>query len=161
MILLSDANVLIDLGYVTGFQVLTQLGEVEVLDVVLEECRHSRHSTLVDDICRAGIQVVTVPREWPALARPYQTRALSFQDGLCLYYAKTFQRSLLTNEKPLRQCCQQQQVLVHGTLWIVRSAYEQGLASSASLCAWLTILAEQNQRLPQKEVAALRRLMGG
>lgn len=160
MILLSDANVLIDLGYVTGLQVLAQLGEVEVLDVVLEECKHSRQPTLVDDICQAGIQVVTVPQEWPTLARPYQTRALSFQDGLCLYYAKTFQRSLLTNEKPLRQCCQQQQVLVHGTLWIVRSAYEQGLIPSASLCEWLTILGEQNRRLPQKEVAALQRLMG-
>lgn len=160
MILLSDANVLIDLGYVTGLQVLTQLGEVEILDVVLEECKHLRQPTLVDDICQAGIQVVTVPQEWPALARPYQTRALSFQDGLCLYYAKTFQRSLLTNEKPLRQCCQQQQVVVHGTLWIVRSAYDRGLIPSASLCEWLTILCERNRRLPQKEVVALQRLMG-
>ena len=159
MILLSDANVLIDLGYVTGLQVLTQLGQVEVLDVVLEECKHSRQPTLVDDIYQAGIQVVTVQREWTALARPYQTRALSFQDGLCLYYAKTFQRSLLTNEKPLRQCCQQQQVVVHGTLWIVRSAYDQGLIPSASLCQWLTILSERNRRLPQKEVVALRQLL--
>ena len=160
MILLSDANVLIDLGYVSGLWVLAQLGQVEVLDVVLEECKHPRQPTLVDDICQAGIQVVTVPHEWPALARPYQTRALSFQDVLCLYYAKTFQRSLLTNEKPLRQCCQQQQVLVHGTLWIVRSAYEQGLASPTSLCTWLTILAEQNRRLPQQDVASLRQLIG-
>jgi predicted nucleic acid-binding protein len=158
--LLSDANVLIDLGYVNGLQILTQLGQVEVLDVVLEECKHPRQPTLVDDIYQAGIQVVTVQREWTALARPYQTRALSFQDGLCLYYAKTFQRSLLTNENPLRQCCQQQQVLVHGTLWIVRSAYNQGLSPSASLCEWLTILSERNRRLPKKEVAALRRLMG-
>jgi hypothetical protein len=100
LILLSDANVLIDLGYVSGLWVLAQLGQVEVLDVVLEECKHPRQPTLVDDIYQAGIQVVTVPHEWPALARPYQTKALSFQDVLCLYYAKTFQRSLLTNENP-------------------------------------------------------------
>lgn len=160
MILLSDANVLIDLGYVNGLRVLTQLGQVEVLDVVFEECKHPRQPTLTDDICEAGIQVITVLQEWPALARPYQTGALSFQDGLCLYYAKTFQRSLLTNEKPLRQCCQQEQVLVHGTLWIVRSAYDQGLIPSESLCEWLTILCERNRRLPQKEVVALRHLLG-
>jgi len=160
LILLSDANVLIDLGYVGGLQVLTQLAQVEVLDVVLEECKHPRQPALVDDICQAGIQVITVSQEWPALASPYQTRALSFQNRLCLYYAKTFQRLLLTNEKPLRQCCQQQQVLVHGTLWIVRSAYDQGLIPSASLCEWLTILSERNRLLPQKEIVALRHLLG-
>lgn len=42
MILLSDANVLIDFGYVHAVALLPRIAPVEVLDVVLEECRQER-----------------------------------------------------------------------------------------------------------------------
>jgi predicted nucleic acid-binding protein len=168
LILLSDANVLIDLGYVDGLSVLTQLGTVEVLDVVFDECCHPRQPELPEAILRwrgsantaAGIQTVTVTQKWALLARSYQTGPLSFQDALCLYYAKTYQRVLLTNEKPLRRSCQEQQVPVHGTLWIIQSVYERQLLDAASLCEWLSILRHHNRRLPKAEVSTLQQLIG-
>jgi predicted nucleic acid-binding protein len=159
LILLSDANVLIDLGYVDGLSVLTQLGTVEVLDVVFNECCHPRQPDLPEAIAAAGIQTVTVVQEWVLLARSYQTGPLSFQDVLCLYYAKTYQRLLLTNEKPLRRSCQKQQVPVHGTLWIIQSVYERELLDAAILCEWLSILHQHNRRLPKAEVALLGKLL--
>ena len=160
MILLSDANVLIDLGYVDGLPVLTQLGTVEVLDIVFDECCHPKQPELPRAIIAAGIQKVTVLQQWAQLARPYQTGPLSFQDALCLYYAKTYQRLLLTNEKPLRKFCQEQQVPVHGTLWIIQSVYERQLLSSATLCEWLSILNRHNRRLPKAEVNSLKQRLG-
>ncbi|MDB9528726.1 hypothetical protein PN498_22225 [Oscillatoria sp. CS-180] len=160
MILLSDANVLIDLGYVDGLSVLTQLGTIEVLDVVFDECCHPRQPDLPEAIATAGIQKVTVTQEWALLARTYQTGPLSFQDALCLCYAKTYQRLLLTNEKPLRRCCQEQQVPVHGTLWIIQSVYERQLLDAAILCEWLTTLNRYNRRLSQSEVKFLRQRLG-
>ena len=156
MILLSDTNVLIDLGYVDGLSVLTQLGTVEVLDVVFDECCHPRQPELPGAIAAAGIQTVTVVQEWALLARSYQMGPLSFQDALCLYYAKTHQRLLLTNEKPLRRYCQEQQVPVHGTLWIIQSVYEHQLLDAAILCEWLSILNRHNRRLPKAEINTLK-----
>jgi predicted nucleic acid-binding protein len=160
LILLSDANVLIDLGYVDGLSVLTQLGTVEVLDVVFDECCHPRQPNLPAAIAAAGIHTVMVTQAWAFLARSYQTGPLSFQDALCLYYAKTYQRLLLTNEKPLRRSCQEQQVPVHGTLWVIQSVYERELLDAAILCEWLSILSRHNRRLPKAEVNILAKLLG-
>lgn len=160
MILLSDSNVLIDLGYIDGLSVLTQLGTVEVLDVVFDECCHPRQPDLPEAIAAAGIQTVVVTQEWAFLARSYQQGPLSFQDALCLYYAKTYQRLLLTNEKPLRNLCQEQQVPVHGTLWVIQSVYERQLLDAAILCEWLSILSRHNRRLPKAEVRVLRQTLG-
>lgn len=160
MILLSDANVLIDLGYVDGLPVLTQLGTVEVLDVVFDECCHPRQPDLPEAISAAGIQKVTVIKEWTLLAQAYRTGPLSPQDALYLYYVKTYQRLLLTNEKPLRRSCQEQQVPVHGTLWVIQSVYERQLLDAANLCEWLSILKRHNRRLPKTEVSALQQLLG-
>jgi predicted nucleic acid-binding protein len=160
LILLSDANVLIDLGYVGGLAVLTQLGQVEVLDVVFDECCHPSQPALPGAIEAAGIQRVTALREWGQLAQPYRTKNLSSQDALCLYYAKTYQRLLLTNEKPLRKCCEEQQVMVHGTLWIIQMVYEQQIVKASELCEWLIILSRYNRRLPKSDVTRLKQRLG-
>ena len=55
MILLSDANVLMDLGHVHGLNTLTRMAPVEVLDVVLAECDHHSQPSLVSNIRAAGI----------------------------------------------------------------------------------------------------------
>ena len=66
MILLSDANVLMDLGYVGGLSLLTQLGPTEVLSTVLLECEHATQPSLVQQIQAAGIVTVEASRlGWP------------------------------------------------------------------------------------------------
>ena len=71
MIVIADANVLIDLGLVNGLEVLTQLAKkVEVLDVVFNEC--TAPSQLQDLIISAGIQIGL----WKKLKQKMDKRAI-------------------------------------------------------------------------------------
>lgn len=158
MIVIADANVLIDLGLVNGLGVLTQLAQVEVLDVVFNEC--TAPAQLQDLIISVGIQKIEVTIDWLLSSRQYQQGELSSPDALCLYYAKTFERGLITNDKPLRKASQQQGIEIHGTLWIIRQAYEQKILSSNELCKWISTLVKLDRRMPAQEVGKLRDLMG-
>jgi len=158
LILVSDANVLIDLGLVNGLEVLTQLTKVEVLDVVFDECTAPQN--LQVQILSAGIQKIEVTPDWLMSSQQYKKGPLSSQDALCLYYAKTFNRGLITNEKPLRNLSQNQGITIRGTLWIIREAYEQNLLSSDELCGWISTLIQHGSRMPSQEVIKLRELMG-
>lgn len=157
MILLADANVLIDLGHVDGLNVLCHLGQVEVLDVVLQECEHPAQPSLVDTILEVGIQEIQTERAWVALAQIYRTGNLSLQDVLNLYYAKEFDRCLLTNEKLLREQCQQKDVAVHGTLWVIKESARKQLRLNVQLCNWLKVLPTLDRRLPSREINQLRK----
>ncbi|MEL7509501.1 MAG: hypothetical protein AAFN42_19390, partial [Cyanobacteria bacterium J06554_1] len=87
MILLSDANVLIDLGHVQGLDILCQLESVEVLDVVLEECDHPSQPDLVAKILDAGVQLIETKIEWLQAAQAYRQGNLSPPDLLNFCYA--------------------------------------------------------------------------
>lgn len=156
MILLSDANVLIDLGYVDGLELLTALAPTEVLDVVLLECEHERQPELVATIQAAGVEVIATQRSWVSAARRYKSAELSGQDRLNLYYAKTYSRILLAGDKPLRERSQFEGVEVHGSLWLIERAIEQSLVSPAELCRWLKVWPSLGRRFPTSE---LRRLV--
>lgn len=100
MILLSDANILIDLGYVNGLGVLTQIGPTEVLDTVLLECEHENQPTLINEVLQAGVVTVTTEIAWLREARKLRATMmdLSQQDRLNAYYAERFARVLLTGD---------------------------------------------------------------
>ncbi|NJL99715.1 MAG: PIN domain-containing protein [Synechococcaceae cyanobacterium SM2_3_2] len=158
MILLSDANILIDLAYVNGLAVLTQLANVEVLDVVFDECQYPEG--IQTNILAVGIKQVTTQSAWLQLSQSYRQGPLSQQDALCCYYAKTFDRMLLTNEKPLRTRCQREGIPYHGILWVIREAHSKQLASNPTLCEWLHILQTQGSRMPKQELLDLRTILG-
>ena len=160
VILLADAMVLIDLGYLGAVGILTQIGHAEVLDVVLEECRHPRQPTLIDDIVASGISVVGSTDIWRVKSEEYRTPEISSQDCLNLFYAKEFGRMLLTNETPLRNLCSQNNVAVHGTLWLIEQAHGLGLRHATELCGWLDILRQRDRRVPDDVVRRLKRKMG-
>lgn len=157
MTFLVDANVLIDLGHVQGLEVLPKLGNSEVLDVVLEECQDP--DGLADQVVDAEIQAIETSIAWQQKANRYKNSRLSSQDVLNFYYAQTYQRTLLTNEKPLRNLCEREGVSYHGLLWIVEQAYRLQLESSESLCNWLLTLEHLGSRFPDKELADLRQLL--
>jgi len=157
LILLSDANVLIDLFHVDGISVLTQLATVEVLDVVFDECTYP--DQIQDKITESGITQVVVQPLWIRLAQQYCQGKLSQQDALCLHYAMTFNRTLMTNEKPLRNLCQQKNINHHGILWIIQQAYLKGIVTNVELCKWLSILIAQGSRLPKQELATIRKIL--
>lgn len=155
MILLSDANVLIDLGYVGGLSLLAGLAPTEVLDVVLLECEHERQPGLVAAVRSSGVTVVPTQASWLTAARAYRSAELSSQDRLNLYYAKTYGRVLLAGDKPLRDRCGLEGIEVHGSLWLVERAFSRSLMSAGELCRWLEVWPSLGRRLP---AADLRRL---
>lgn len=158
MIVIADANVLIDLGLVNGLGVLTKLTKkVEVLDVVFDEC--TAPNQLQDLIISAGIQRIEVKIDWLLASQQYKQGELSDPDALCLYYAKEFNRGLITNDKPLRKASQQQGIKINGTLWIIHQAYERKILSSDELCEWIFILVRNGSRMPAKEISKLRTVM--
>lgn len=160
MILLSDANVLIDLGYVDGLSLLTQLAPTEVLDVVLLECEHERQPALMATIQEVGVTVIPTQASWVGAARAYRSLDLSVQDRLNLFYAKTYGRVLLAGDKPLRDRCQTEGVEVHGSLWLVEQALRKSLVSAEDLCRWLEVWPTLGRRLPLPELQRLAKLLG-
>jgi hypothetical protein len=160
LILLSDANVLIDLGYVDGLELLVHLAPTEVLDVVLDECEHPSQPGLVSAIEASGVTVVTTKPGWLVAARAYRSAELSDRDRLNLYYAKTYQRILLAGDLPLRERCTKEGVEVHGSLWLIEQAFTLRLIKPDELCRWLRVWPTLGRRLPSAEMRRLARLLG-
>ncbi|MEL6232037.1 MAG: hypothetical protein AAFR24_19200 [Cyanobacteria bacterium J06627_3] len=131
-----------------------------MLDVVLEECDHPSQPELTTKILKAGIQLIETKVEWLQAAKAYRQGNLSSPDLLNFYYAKTYKRLLLTNEKPLRTLCQQQNVTVHGTLWVIQEAYQRRLSTPATLCRWLETLSNLDRRLPKQVINQLKNTLG-
>ncbi len=157
MTFLVDANILIDLGYVQGLELLPQIGPSEVLDVVLLECQTP--PDLIAQVHSTGIQEIESQTEWIIQAQPFKTSRLSLQDSLNFYYARTFQRTLLTNEKPLRNLCERENVNCHGLLWMVQQAAQRQLYASQRLCDWLLPLEQLGSRFPRQALADLRQTL--
>lgn len=162
MILLSDANILIDLSYVNELSVLTRIGPTEVLDTVLLECEHENQPALVDEVLQAGITPVATEVVWLREARRLRSTMmdLSQQDRLNFYYAQRFARVLLTGDNPLRNHSQRHGVEVHGSLWLVEQALGHGLIPKEKLCRWVQIWPALGRRLPTKELQQLRAKIG-
>lgn len=160
MILLSDADVLIDLCHVNGLELLAQLAPAEVLDVVLNECEHPSQPSLVSTIHRSGVKVVTTQLGWVEAAMAYKSAELSSRDQLNLYYAKAYQRVLLSGHLPLRERCIKEDVMVHGSLWIIEEAFRRQLVAANELCRWLKIWSTLGSHLPPSETRRLAKRMG-
>jgi len=151
-----------DLGYVQGIDALAGIAPVEVLDVVLQECHHLSQPGLVQSIMAAGIKEIATPIELANLADEYRTihDKLSFQDSLCLHYAKQNKRLLLTNEKQMRARCVAESVQAHGTIWIMEQTHAKKLRTPVQLCQWISILSTKDRRLPKDEISRLKRSFG-
>lgn len=158
MILLADANILFDFGWVEeGLWHLASLGPIEVLENVRDEI-------LEDDILQAlsALDVTIVPLQdsWERPIRDAKKGGLSLPDATCLYYAREHSRTVLTSERALRKRCQEEGVSVHGSLWVVRQLHERGGCVPGLLCRWLESWLADDARLPDDALADLRDLLG-
>ena len=160
MILLSDANVIIDLAYVGGIWVLPRLADTEILDLVLLECEHPSQPTLVEDVKAAGVRVISVQEDWISKAEPYRRNTtLSIQDCLNVFYAKNYQRTLLAGDLPLREVCQKEGVNLRGSVWIMEQAFEQGIVPAKELLQWIKSWPEKGRRLPKVQLKRLENML--
>ena len=159
MILISDANILIDLGFVDGIGLLPKLGKCEVLDLVLMECEHPSQPELVRTVKESGIFVIPVSQALLNEASSLQARQLSVQDKLTLCYASHCNGTVLTGDRPLREKCQESDIEYRGAFWIIEEAHQQGLISPKELCRWISVWRTAGRRLPKAELDRLHQVL--
>ena len=160
MMLLSDANVLIDLGYVQGLSLLPRLGTTRVLSTVYLECEHPRQPTLSAEIVRVGIEVVEVERALLDEAQAYPNEGLSLRDRQSLLYARDQGHMLLTGDAPLRSAADSEGVPCHGTVWLVEQAISGRFFSNDEICRWLSEWPMRSRRIPKAHLQRLRQQLG-
>jgi hypothetical protein len=149
---------LIDLSAVDGLGALLQLGQLEVLDVVLTEVANDPR---VPDLSALGVRIIGVEDNWVLEAQRYKTSALSLQDALNIVYAKAQGCTVLSNDGPLRKACVLHQVAVHGSLWVVLELHRLRICPAVQLCRWLhDWVSTHKARLPKKELELVRQNLG-
>lgn len=161
MILLADTNILFDFAWVDGLKELCSLGPLEILENVLDEVTvDTELAEIASTLLGHGAQIIAVDSGWLPGIRPLKRGGLSLTDATVLYYAREHTRTVLTSERKLRERCQQAEVDVHGSLWVVSELKRQSLCERARLCAWLAQWPKHGARLPEAKVQELQRELG-
>ncbi|CAM3444772.1 PIN domain-containing protein [Deinococcus saxicola] len=161
MILLADANILFDFGWVGGLRELVSLGPFEVLENVLDEVQKDEElREIAATLLGLGVTVVPLEDDWMQAVYSAKRGKLSVPDATCLHYARLKTRTVLTSERRLRERCQAEGVDVHGSLWAVQELHARGLCEASVMCTWFPQWISQGARLPEHAVRELRRTLG-
>lgn len=156
-IIINDSSALIDLAKTQLLENLLQLPYRFVIPDVLYAdelitLRHYRREQLLN----IGFELGTLDGPQVGKVGEYSHRysALSLNDCFALVMAETtVDAVLLTGDQQLRRVAEQQGVAVHGILWILDQAYEQGAVDAETLHAALLVLDNDPlTRLPGKEL---------
>lgn len=106
-----------------------------------------------DALIDLGLRLEELDAEEVTLAQSYslRRRALSVPDALAL--AKSRSWILLSGDRKLVRLAQEEEVAVHGVLWLFDRVYDEGIADGTELCAGLrAITAHPRCRLPKEEI---------
>jgi predicted nucleic acid-binding protein len=165
-VLVSDASVLIELSRWSLLDVMFRLPyEFAVPDALYEDelidlGRYDRES-----LKAAGMRVESLDPNgleralWYQQARP----KLTLHDCFAITLAVTQGWSLLTGDRRMRALAEQEQVEVHGVLWLIDQFGEQGVVPRATLIDTLQAMrADPRSHLPLAEIdRRLRSLASG
>ena len=156
-IIINDSSALIDLAKTRLLENLLRLPYRFVIPDVLYAdelitLRHYHREQLLDIGFELGeLNGLQIGK---ASAYSRQDPALSLNACFALVMTEaTADAVLLTGDQRLRRVAEQQGVAVHGILWILDQAYEQGAVEAATFHAALLVLANDPlTRLPGKEL---------
>ena len=156
-IIINDSSALIDLAKTRLLENLLRLPYRFVIPDVLYAdelitLHHYRREQLLDIGFVLG--ELDGPQVGKASAYSQQYPQLSLNDCFALVMAETTADAvLLTGDQRLRRVAEQLGVVVHGILWILDQAYEQGAVEAATLHSALLVLDNDPlTRLPGKEL---------
>ncbi|MDQ8183958.1 hypothetical protein [Pelagicoccus sp. SDUM812002] len=154
-IAVKDANVLIDLEIAGLLELWFQLGHQTVTtDLVIRQLKTGGHKESLSHVSTGNIKVHKCSGEF--LARAFQLmEQIGFgpdiADCSVLLLAIDLDAMLLSGDKPLRRGATQNQVEVHGTLWILDQLVAAKLLSRPTAAAKLEHLIEQDSFYPKDE----------
>ena len=150
-LLISDANILIDMEVGGLIEVMFKLPETfAVPDILFEEELLEHHPNLPG----LGLQVLEISETY--VLEAYRLRRQYHRPGqndlFALALARQEQCPLVTGDKALREAAEQEAVVVYGTLWLVeRMAAEKIVSVKEAESAYAKMKAD-GRRLPWSEV---------
>ena len=152
-LLVSDANVLIDMDAGGLLKAMFALDyDFAVPDILFEEELKAQHPELP----RFGLKSLELKEkavEYTAeLAVEYERTGVSRNDLIALALASQETCPLLTGDSRLRRVCEDKEVDVHGTLWLVGQMMEQKVIGLAAARRAYRAMRDAGRRLPWDEV---------
>lgn len=159
--LVNDANILIDLLKIDLIDVFFQLEyDFQVTDMAFAEIQEENVDVLSPFLNKGlltkqgfsfeellQIQIIEV-----------ENLSLSIADCSCLYLSKKLSAPLLTGDAALRRTAEQNNIVVHGILWVLDEIVAYGLIPEKEAGDKLIRLMDLNPRLPAWECRKRLRL---
>lgn len=156
-IIINDANILIDLAELDMLSDFFQLAfEFRTTNLILDELFDHQYQELVPFIESGSIVVdeISTDELGEIIAIRATKPTLSEQDCSAFHQAKKYNASLITSDNSLRRFAKQNNIEVHGHLWVFDCLVDANIFSGAKATQKLTELIQTiNLRLglPQNE----------
>ena len=152
--LVNDANILIDLLKIDLLDSFFQLEyDFQVTDMAFAEIQEANAPNLAiffenGLLTRQGFSFEELLR---IQLLEVENPAISIADCSCLYLSRKVSATLLTGDAALRRVADQNDIPVHGILWVFDEMVDRGIISKQEARDKLFELMELNPRLPAKE----------
>ncbi|MCL6455367.1 MAG: hypothetical protein I4O36_00995 [Ralstonia pickettii] len=155
-VLVSDASILIELSKWSLLEAIFRLPfEFAVPDALYEDELLDLGEVDRDQLRGLGLRVESVDGRGMAQAVAYQSNRpkLTLHDCLAITLAVTNRWPLLTGDKRMRALAEDEQVEVHGVLWLIDLLAEHGVVADEELVSALAgMLADARTHLPHAEI---------
>jgi len=153
MLLISDANIFIDLDKIDLLKHFDSLGfTIATSDFVYNELNREQKSILdgldIGIYEMDGVELSNFHTEFSDL----NLKKLSSQDYSIFYYAKKCGGEVLSNDLRLRKFAQRKSIPVKGLFYILDEMVSQNCVTASLMVEKLILLKEINKRLPIDEV---------
>jgi predicted nucleic acid-binding protein len=152
--LVNDANILIDLLKIDLLDTFFQLEfDFQVTDIVFAEIQEDNAADLQSFLesklltkCEFSFEDLLQIQNFEV-----ENPALSIADCSCLFLSRKLSATLLTGDGALRRIAKQNDIPVHGILWVFDEMVSSSLISKNEAREKLSHLMNLNLRLPVKE----------
>ena len=151
LILISDANILIDMHDGNLIEAMFKLSyQFAAPDVIYTEELQERHAYLTN----LGLKIHSMNGTLVGIVEAFavQYPRPSRNDLFALVLAQNQKCPLLTGDGALRKAAENENVEVHGTLWLVNEMYETGLISITEAESAFNTMRARGSRLPWKNI---------
>jgi len=160
-LLISDANIFIDMVSGGLLEAMFRLPyRFAVPDVLYEEELAAHHPDLPD----LGLQVLELSPDGiidvQALLSRYASEGVTRDDVFALALARQEDCPLLTGDRALRNAGEEEQLEVHGTLWLVEAMFKLDIVSGQTVRQAYEAMVADRRRLPWDEVEGQLQRLG-
>lgn len=157
-IIVNDTNIFIDFHSIGLLESMCRLPyEIHTVDFVAAEISDPIQKRDFNDLVDANLITVNcfTAQEVTEIVLEHSSIAgnLSITDCSVCYYARKHNIPMLTGDRRLRRYSQQQQIEVHGILFLFDEMVRHAVITPASAADKLLALLNINSRLPRAEIA--------